>query len=319
MTNQSEWLPTASKENLQKRAKILQTIRNFFQQRDVLEVETPFLSQYTVTNPYIHSLACPYSATNGTNFYLQTSPEYHMKRLLSAGMGSVFQICKSFRLDEQGRVHNPEFTMMEWYRVGFDHHDLMDEMDELLQTILDCQKAVRYTYQSVFLKYLQLDPLTVSVDELKNYAEQNGLNDPGLEENKDQWLMLLFSHFIEPRLQAVTFVYNFPASQASLSRIDQQDPRVCDRFEVYASGIELANGFHELADAKEQQERFESELVERQQMGNVTLEIDKHFIAALENGLPDCAGVALGLDRLVMIATLADSIEDVITFPFVRA
>jgi lysyl-tRNA synthetase class 2 len=242
-----------------------------------------------------------------------------MKRLLCADMGSIFQICKSFRLDEQGRVHNPEFTMMEWYRVGFDHHDLMNEMDELLQPILGCPKAERYTYQTVFQKYLQLDPLTAPVEELKNYAKQNGLNDPGLEDNKDNWLMLLFSHFVEPQLQALTFVYSFPASQATLSRINQQDPRTCDRFEVYARGIELANGFYELANAAEQRARFEAEIVERQQIGNSALEIDEHFIAALEYGLPDCAGVALGIDRLVMIALEVDSIDDVITFPFARA
>jgi lysyl-tRNA synthetase class 2 len=319
MKNQLQWMPTASKKNLLRRAEILQNIRHFFQQRDVLEVETPFLSHHTVTNPYIHSLSCPYPANDKQTFYLQTSPEYHMKRLLSAEMGSIFQICKSFRLDEQGRLHNPEFTMMEWYRIGFTHHDLMDEMDVLLQTILHCEQAERYTYQAIFEKHLQLDPLTATVEQLRNYAEQNNLNDPGLEDNVDDWLMLLFSHFIEPHLTNVTFVYSFPASQATLSRINKDDPRVCDRFEVYARGMELANGFYELANATEQRERFEAEVIERQQLGNAALDIDENFIAALEHGLPDCAGVALGIDRLLMIAMDADSIEDVITFPFARA
>lgn len=319
MKNQPQWMPTASKKNLLKRAEILQNIRHFFQQRDVLEVETPFLSHYTVTNPHVHSLACPYPSSNGQIFYLQTSPEYHMKRLLSAEMGSIFQICKSFRLDEQGRLHNPEFTMMEWYRIGFDHHALMDEIDDLLQTILHCEKAERYTYQEIFEKYLQLDPLTATVEQLKEYAEQNDLNDPGLEDNIDDWLMLLFSHFIEPHIDKVTFVYSFPASQATLSRINKDDPRVCDRFEVYARGMELANGFYELANAKEQRERFEAEVIDRQQFGSATLEIDENFIAALEHGLPDCAGVALGVDRLLMLALDAESIEEVISFPFARA
>lgn len=314
--NKQEWIPTASKENLQQRANIMQQIRQFFAEREVLEVETPTISQHTITDPHIFPLTC--NDQNNT-YFLQTSPEYHMKRLLCADMGSIFQIGKAFRCDEQGRLHNPEFTMLEWYRLGFDHHALMDEMDLLLQTILYTTSAKRITYQEIFEQYCGIDPLIATVNELKAVAQQHNLNDPGLNDDKDAWLMYLFSLLIEPQLLKPIFVYNFPASQAVLARIDKDDPRVANRFEVYMGGMELANGFYELADAKEQRQRFENELAEKQSKVDYRLKLDENLLQALDHGLPDCAGVALGIDRLVMLALQADSIEKVIAFPFARA
>lgn len=310
------WQPSASKKNLQARAKIIQAIRQFFIDRDVLEVETPVLAQHTVSDPYLDSVSATVSQQT---YFLQTSPEYHMKRLLCANIGSIFQICKSFRVDEKGSLHNPEFTMLEWYRVGFDHHQLMDEMDELLQNILNCSSAQRFTYQTVFQKIVNIDPLATNINELITCAEKKGINDPGLGDSIDDWLMLLFSYCIEPELQALTFVYDFPASQSALARVNSQDPRVSDRFEVYFKGIELANGFHELADSAEQRQRFVKNNQTRQAMNKPQMQIDEWFLSALENGLPDCAGVALGVDRLVMLALQETHLADVLSFDFERA
>lgn len=312
------WQPTASKVNLQARAKIIQAIRQFFIDRKVLEVETPALAQHTVSDPYLDSIQCDATGEQAT-LYLQTSPEYHMKRLLCADSGSIFQMCKSFRVDEQGRLHNPEFTMLEWYRVGFDHHQLMDEMDDLLQLVLQCNHADRMTYQQVFQKFLNIDPLHTNSAELKHCAENNGVNDPGLGEVIDDWLMLLFSYCIEPHLQRLTFVYDYPASQSALSRVNEADPRVSDRFEVYYQGIELANGFYELANAKEQRQRFIDNNKARLANGKQAVALDEMLLSALEHGLPKCAGVALGIDRLVMLALNSNSINEVIAFNFSKA
>ena len=212
------WRPTATLTTLEQRAKILCTVRAFFDQRGVLEVETPCLSDYTVTDPYLSSLTCQVNAQ--TN-YLQTSPEYFMKRLLAAGSGSIYQIAKAFRADEKGRLHNPEFTMLEWYRVGFDHHQLMDELDALVQKILGTAPAERLTYQSAFQQYLSIDPLAASTTILQDKAVVLGVADADLYEDKDDWLMLLFSQCIEPQLLQPTLVYDFPASQSALAKISE--------------------------------------------------------------------------------------------------
>lgn len=312
------WQPSASKKNLQARAKIIQTIRQFFIDRNVLEVETPVLAQHTVSDPYLDSIQC-HATDDQPALYLQTSPEYHMKRLLCAGIGSIFQICKSFRVDEQGRLHNPEFTMLEWYRVGFDHHQLMDEMDDLLQSILACKKAKRCTYQTLFQTHLHLDPLHTNSTELKECAEKNNINDPGLGDSIDDWLMLLFSYCIEPKLQQLTFVHDYPANQSALARVNQTDPRVSDRFEVFYKGIELANGFYELADAPEQRLRFIENNKTRITHNKPQVALDERLLSALEHGLPDCAGVALGIDRLVMLVLQAKSVADVLSFSWQHA
>lgn len=314
----STWSPSASLENLKHRAAILNAIRAFFAARQVLEVETPVLCHASVTDPHIQSIPARW---HQRNYYLQTSPEYAMKRLLAAGIGDIYQLTKSFRLDEVGRFHNPEFTMLEWYRVNYDHHQLMDEMDALLQTILHTQAAERISYADLFLSHLNCNPLAATCDELKELATKHHIQMQGELHDKDSWLHLLMSHCIEPQLgkDRPCFVYDFPASQAALARIQATNPPVASRFEVYVNGVELANGFHELQDAREQRERFEANVREREQFDLPFMPIDHYFLAALEAGLPDCAGVALGVDRLIMLATKASSISDVLSFDFSRA
>ncbi|WP_298443738.1 elongation factor P--(R)-beta-lysine ligase [uncultured Ferrimonas sp.] len=319
------WQPTADVAQLRRRATLLRQIRDFFAQRDVLEVDTPAMSQATVTDPHLYSFETTFvgpGASQGLGLHLMTSPEFHMKRLLCAGVGSIYQICKSFRNEESSRYHNPEFTMLEWYRVGFNEHDLMAEMAQLLQATLGCNAPEQASYQQVFMQVLGLDPLTATVAELQQECVKHGLGDVALTETTTAPLQqMLFSMVIEPQIgQTVPLmVFDFPANQAALARISATDPRVAGRFEVYFKGIELANGFHELADADEQLARFEQDNRERQSLGLPPKPIDQHLIAALRHGLPDCAGVALGVDRLLMLAIGADHIEQVTAFPVQRA
>ncbi|PWI33138.1 elongation factor P lysine(34) lysyltransferase [Vibrio albus] len=323
--NQTVWQPSASVERLQQRAGILASIRHFFAQRSVMEVETPALSHATVTDIHLHTFTTRFVGPEyaaGQSLYMMTSPEFHMKRLLAAGSGSIYQISKAFRNEENGRHHNPEFTMLEWYRTGFDHHDLMDEMDELLQRVLLCQPAQRITYQQAFLSVLDVCPLQASMAELRLAAASLGLSDIAeQEEDRDTLLQLLFSIGVEANIgqESPAFVYDFPASQAALAKINRGDPRVADRFEVYFKGIELANGFHELDNPDEQLARFEADNRQRVSMGLKPQPIDCHLIEALKAGLPACAGVALGIDRLVMLALGCDHIDQVTAFAFPRA
>lgn len=319
------WQPSASIPQLRQRAQLLASIRQFFAERGVLEVDTPAMSHATVTDVHLHTFKTQFIGPNyakGQAVYLMTSPEFHMKRLLAAGSGCIYQINKAFRNEENGRYHNPEFTMLEWYRVGFDHHDLMAEMDELLQMILGTKPSDKITYQQAFLQVLKVCPLAGSMPQLKQVAATLGLSDIAEpEQDRDTLLQLLFSIGIEPHIgqSAPVMVYDFPASQAALAKINQEDARVADRFEVYFKGIELANGFHELEDAKEQLARFEQDNQQRLEMGLKPQPIDHHLIAALEAGLPSCAGVALGIDRLIMLAIGCDHIDQVTAFAFPRA
>ena len=318
----NDWQPTASIEQLRQRAYLINQIRHFFTERNVLEVDTPAMSHATVTDVHLHTFQTEFVGpgyADGSKLYFMTSPEFHMKRLLAAGSGCIYQINKAFRNEENGRHHNPEFTMLEWYRVDFDHHKLMDEMDELLQLVLKCGAAERMTYQQAFIDVLGVCPLEGSMAELKAVAATLGLSDIAEpEQDRDTLLQLLFSIGVEAKIgQTVpAFVYDFPASQAALAKINQQDPRVADRFEVYFKGIELANGFHELDNPGEQLKRFESDNAKRLEMGLKPQPIDYHLIAALESGLPECAGVALGIDRLIMLAIGCDHIDQVTAFPF---
>lgn len=323
---QSEnWQPSASISVLKKRALILQKIRQFFFEREVLEVDTPALAHATVTDQHLHSFVTELthpSASSAATLYLQTSPEFAMKRLLCAGSGAIYQICKSFRNEEVGRFHNPEFTMLEWYRPGFDHHQLMDEIDDLMKLILDSDTAQRITYQSAFKQHLDCDPLMASLEELKTLASQYGYQDLAENEtNKDTLLMLLFSQHVEPFIgqERPCFVTDFPASQAALAKISYTNPLVADRFEVYFKGIELANGFNELVDGQEQLTRFQQDNLKRQNDGLDPMPIDQHFLDALHYGLPECSGVALGIDRLIMLALNCEKIEQVIAFENSRA
>ncbi|EJL6395992.1 elongation factor P--(R)-beta-lysine ligase [Vibrio navarrensis] len=318
----TDWQPTASIPQLRQRAALIARIRQFFAQRNVLEVDTPAMSHATVTDVHLHTFQTQFVGpgyAQGSPLFLMTSPEFHMKRLLAAGSGCIYQLGKAFRNEENGRYHNPEFTMLEWYRVGFDHHQLMDEMDDLLQLVLQCGAAERMTYQQAFLTVLGVCPLEGTMAELKSVAARLGLSDIAeAEEDRDTLLQLLFSIGVEAKIgqQVPAFVYDFPASQAALAKINPNDPRVADRFEVYFKGIELANGFHELDNAQEQLRRFEQDNRKRVEMGLVEQPIDYHLIAALQSGLPECAGVALGVDRLIMLALGCDHIDQVTAFPF---
>lgn len=323
------WQPTLTWKNAQKRAKILQLIRKFFAERNVIEVETPALSLGTVTDVYLDALSCRYDFLNTSTknesetLYLQTSPEFHMKRLLASGYGCIFQIAKAFRHEEAGRYHNPEFTMLEWYRLGFDHFDLMTEVAELLQTVLGCSQPSLVTYQQLFLEQLGLDPLAANREQLLALiTAHNKLSDWLItEQSIDILLQFIFSEIVEPNIgkDAPCFVYNFPKSQAALAKVCSGDSRVAQRFECYYQGIELVNGFNELTNADDQLQRFQKDNVQRRDLGLKEAKIDENFIAALAHGLPQCAGVALGVDRLIMLAIQADHIEHVISFQIERA
>lgn len=318
MINPISWKPTASLANLQARAAWIQHIRHFFTQRGYWEVETPTLSHHGITDVYLRNVT---AHCLQRTCYLQTSPEYHMKRLLAAGSGPIFQISKVFRDDELGRWHNPEFTMLEWYQLDCDHHGLMDEVGALLDSILACGKLQKYTYRDIFLQICDCDPFSASIEDfqelLKHYQLDSVL--AADEQDMDQYLFLLMSHVIEPALAQYTSpvaVYGFPISQAALAQIDKGQ---ASRFEVYYQGVELANGFHELTDPQLQRERFERDQQQRCAAGYPAMEIDPYFIQALAAGLPPCSGVALGLDRLLAFACGVKTISEVLSFDWHNA
>ena len=315
--NNPDWKPTTSQITLIERSYLLETIRSFFQTKNVIEVSTPTISRGTITDVYLEALTCSSEniSTEQSTYYLQTSPEFAMKRLLAAGSGSIYQICHAYRDEEAGRYHNPEFTMLEWYRVDFNHLELMSEVNELLQTILNSEQAEIISYQNLFLDYLEIDPLEASAEELQKLVS-NKANGPVLD-SRDEMLQCLFSILIEPDLakERPLMVTDFPASQSALARISKDDPRVADRFEVYFKGIELANGFHELKDASEQRQRFEADNLQRKKLGKQEKPIDENFLDALNAGLPDCAGIALGIDRLLMLKLGKKHISEVMSFP----
>jgi len=299
-------------EILRLRAQLYRDIRQFFFTRQVLEVETPILSEACVPEPMIEPFYTDYQGPGSKRLFLHTSPELAMKRLLAAGSGAIFQITKVFRDGEAGRWHNPEFSLLEWYRPGFKQNDLIQEVDELLQTLLNCPPAECLTYCAVFEQYTNLHPLHTSLAALQDYAAQFGI-----VQDRDTCLQLILSHDIEPHLgqSRPTVITDFPASQAALARKRVDNPELAERFEVYVQGIELANGFYELTDPVEQRQRFEEDLIKRQTLNLPTYPLDERFLAALESGLPDCAGIALGLDRLLMLIVGASHIDEVLAFP----
>jgi len=324
MSDTANWLPGASISNLLKRAAIMAEIRRFFADRGVLEVETPAMSQATVTDVHLVPFQTRFvgpGAAQGLDLYLMTSPEYHMKRLLAAGSGPIFQLCRSFRNEEAGRHHNPEFTMLEWYRPHYDMYRLMNEVDDLLQQVLECAPAETLSYQQAFIRHLEMDPLSADKTQMREVAEKLGVGDlANREEDRDTLLQLLFMMGVEPQIgkDKPAFVYHFPASQASLAEISTEDHRVAERFEVYFKGIELANGFRELTDSREQKQRFDQDNRKRAARGLPQQPIDTNLLDALAHGMPDCSGVALGVDRIVMLALKADSLSEVIAFPVDR-
>ncbi|WP_392553245.1 elongation factor P--(R)-beta-lysine ligase [Orbus wheelerorum] len=323
MTMTENWQPTASIDFLLKRAKILKKIREFFLDRCVLEVETPILSHAAVTDLHLSSFETIFNKPGtidlhaGQRLSLITSPEYHMKRLIAAGSGPIYQICKCFRNHEEiSRYHNPEFTMLEWYRIQFDMMQMINEVDDLFQLILDSEPAEHISYQCAFIKYLNIDPLTAIREELVSAVQKLELNfdTDGCDISTLQ--QFLFTFGVEPNIgkDKPTVVYHFPASQAALAEICSEDQRTAKRFEFYYQGVELANGFKELVNAKEQKARFEQDNQERISKGLPTQVIDQYLLSAMESGLPECSGVAVGLDRLVMLALKQATISQVMSF-----
>lgn len=314
------WMPSASLETLRARAVLLRQIRSFFEARGVLEVETPILSRAATVDPQIDSFV----TSDGR--WLQTSPEFAMKRLLAAGCGPIWQLARVFRVDEIGRHHNAEFSMLEWYRPGWDHRQLIEECDALLQSLgaasAPCEQS---SYRDAFLRYAGVDPLRDPLERLcaalPGSVATLALPDGDDSARRDFVLDVLMSHVVAPMLGRAgpQVLFDFPASQAALARIRHDHPPVAERFEIFWRGIELANGFHELTDAAEQRRRFEADQARRSAQGQVVPPHDAQLISAIAHGLPDCAGVAIGFDRLLMLLLGKPTVGEVIAFDDPRA
>lgn len=315
MSSSHDFRPSASLAALEHRAALLRMLREFFHARGFVEVETPLLASEIIPELHIDPIA------TDAGQYMQASPELHMKCLLAAGATAIFQVTRSFRAGERGQLHNPEFSIVEWYRVGDNLSAGIDLLDELTQVLLGTSPAARTTYSEAFQRVLGVEPMTTTADELAVVADRAGIAPPeGMDhQNRDDWLNLLLANQVEPTLgrDRPEILSHYPASQASLAKVvkSSQGYDVAERFELYYRGIELANGFHELADAVEQRRRFEDVNAARAADGRPVLPMPTRMLAALEHGLPDCTGVALGFDRLVMLATAASSIDEVIAFP----
>jgi lysyl-tRNA synthetase class 2 len=322
-----DWQPTATPAALQLRATLNRLIREFFHERNVLEVETPILSEAGNTDPNIESLRTQFDGpahAGSRERWLRTSPEYPLKRLLASGIGDCYELGRVFRNGEAGSRHNPEFTLLEWYRVGWDHHRLMDEVVALVRTALTMigrDAAVnKLSYRALFEQYAGVDPHLCPVDALRRQLAEFNVQPDGLQRN--DWLDLVLTHRIEAALEAsggITLVHDYPASQAALARIRPGDPPLAQRFECYIGGVELANGYHELADGSEQRARFEADHAKRRARGSIEPPVDQRLLAALEHGLPPCSGVALGVDRLLMVMLGVDAIEGARAVPFKHA
>jgi lysyl-tRNA synthetase class 2 len=309
---------------LERRALLLAQVRGFFAARGVLEVDTPLLINHPVSDVHIHSARVAFG--EAATHFLHTSPEYAMKRLLASGSGDIFQICHVVRARERSRLHNTEFTLLEWYRIGYSLGDLMAEVEALLRaTCVDLVGLIaeHISYRDAFVRALELDPFVASLSQLRSAAAALGLAGGVAPDDasRDDLLDFLMTTKVGPNLgrNSLAFVYGYPASQAALARLDPEDARAAQRFELYRDGVELANGYHELTSAPEQRQRFERDNAERQRRGLPVFPVDERILSALAAGLPDCAGVALGFDRLLMLATGAEHIDAIIGFPTERA
>ncbi|WP_367670461.1 elongation factor P--(R)-beta-lysine ligase [Sodalis-like secondary symbiont of Drepanosiphum platanoidis] len=318
MSIDTSWKPTSSIKNLINRAIFIKKIRKFFYKKKYLEVDTPILSKFTVTDAHIKSFKTVFKKLNiRKKLYLITSPEYHMKRLIAANSGPIFQICHSFRNGEIGRLHQPEFTMLEWYNPKFGMQELIKESDELLKKIFSYKKIKKISYKNIYIKYLGIDPFK---EKIKNLQKKSILlnieKKTVLSLNKNELLQLIFSIAIEPNIgkfQPVV-VYHFPIEQSLLSKINKKNSKVSNRFEIYFKGIEIANGFQELTNLSEHYKRFNNQNNIRKLLNISTKKIDKYFISALKYGLPSCSGISIGIDRLLMILTKMNNIKDIISF-----
>lgn len=313
MTSDNSWQPTASLDIIQKRAALMWQIRDFMDRHDILEVDTPILSHFAVTDPYIQSLATSNVFEKETPLYLHTSPEYCMKRLLAAGTESIYQIAHVFRDEESGKRHHTEFTMLEWYRQNFDYYQLMDDVEQLLLDV-GLSKPNRITYAEAFIETVQIDPHTATIEQLQEISGKHGWG----SDSDDHHALLdyIFSEAVIKKIDnsQPLFIYDYPECMAALATLKEGVPRVAERFELFIHNMEIANGFNELCDANEQKQRFETELISRKAKGLSSLPVDSHFLAALESGLPKTAGVALGIDRLLMVLSGKDDIKEVMTF-----
>ena len=323
----TDWQPLTNSKSLHLRAQLLRKIRDFFDSRGLLEVETPVLSQATGTDPQLDYFSTSFHRLpEQQTLYLQTSPEFAMKRLLAAGSGSIYQICKAFRNGEAGRYHNPEFTLLEWYRVGFDLSQLMDEVEALIAVLFvnyGLDSTQRKSYTDVFYQYTGLNAQQFCYEDYCAYAMNCNLPEAiklcGHEHGL--WLDLLFSHRVQPMLakNCLTMIADYPACQSSLARLDNENPLLTKRVELFINGVELGNGYHELTDYQQQNQRFDQELAIRQQRGLLVTHKDQRFLSALKSGLPDCSGIAIGLDRLLMLLSRSSHIDEVLSFPIARA
>ena len=310
----TDWRPNCDAKLAKRRADMLARVRRYFEARSVLEVDTPALSETTITDPNIASIGV------AGNRYLSTSPEFAMKRLLAAGYPDIFSICRVFRDEERGRLHLPEFTMVEWYRHGFGLDDIVRDTLALIAFIASRPDLAHdvpvIDYADVIQQFAGVDPLTASIEELAHAAEADDELAASLGDRRDDWLDLLLATRVAPSLPSdtLTVIRHYPISQAALARCSPENPAVADRFEVFIGNVELANGFVELTDAEEQAERMQTDIDERRRRGQPAPEPDEHLLNALRAGLPDCAGVALGFERLHMFVEERDHIRDVVTF-----
>lgn len=320
-----DWRPGASLHALRARAITLADVRRYFADAGVMEVETPLACSTAGTDPGLQPLRASYAGPvfpNGRALYLQTSPEFGMKRLLAAGTGAIYQICKAFRNAEAGRLHNPEFSMLEWYRPGFDLAEMMQEVGTIARLALDLPEleAVYESYAGLFQSVLGIDIFDSSAEELQAQAVRHlVLGAEGMDLDRDGWLDLLMSHLIQPQLgqDRLCFVTDYPASQAALARLNP-DGRTAARFELFFSGVELANGYHELVEPDEQAQRFEADNCQRRGRGLPPIKVDRLLLGAMQHGLPDCSGVAVGLDRLLMLRLGESDIDRVLSFSLQR-
>jgi lysyl-tRNA synthetase class 2 len=327
----ASWRPTASIQQLQARARLLRDIREFFHSQGFDEVQTPVLGRESVIDRHLDpvrvptdSLQLPELHDSGQKqdfFFLQTSPEFAMKRLVAAGMQRIYQIGPVFRAGERGDLHNPEFTMVEWYRVGDGLQAGIDLLKQLILSVSAFEACEQCTYQSAFQKFAGCDPLNATLEELQKLAGQSLEVEATFSEDRDDWLNLIFDAFVQPQLglHKPLVLTHYPASQSALARVDPHDPRTCQRFELFIDGIELANGYHELTDANELASRNSDANRARCQDHGFPLPETTRLLAAMRHGLPECSGCAMGIDRLQMVLTKAAAIDEVLAFPIERS
>ncbi len=312
----SEWRPAAGLDAIVVRAELLARVRKFFALRGVMEVETPLISVAGNSDPGIRQFSL-----HEQPLWLRTSPEYAMKRMLAAGSGDIYELGRVFRAGESGRHHNREFTILEWYRIDWTYHQLMNEVEELVRHCFPGRmfRQSRVSYRDLLIAYTGIDPMTAADERIANCISSKGIKLQNLE--RQEMLDLLISLVVQPGLpeNTITFVFDFPVQQAVLAKIRADDPPVAERFELFLGSLELANGYQELTDGAEQRQRFEYELQARDNCGDNRAPLDQEFLEALDAGIPECAGVARGVDRLLMAMLGVNSLEDVLAFPAERA